>query len=226
MVKNILISTVIFLFNQNLLAYELSSYTNLYKTKNGTVLESLENIEGNKWVIRSNAKHSLFQLEQEAYFEYSEGEILLIEGYRYMSILGGLRKDNQSYKLDKINNIVEYNFNRNRGKVKGIKNFYDNLTMQLQIKIDISKKEDSKLKYDYFDKGRLKLKEFIQPKNQTSGSLSKSIIQLREKRDDTRIFEIWLDKNINLKTIKVIQSGPGFKLNWILDDKKAMPLEE
>ena len=122
MVKNILISTVIFLFNQNLLAYELSSYTNLYKTKNGTVLESLENIEGNKWVIRSNAKHSLFQLEQEAYFEYSEGEILLIEGYRYMSILGGLRKDNQSYKLDKINNVVEYNFNRNRGKVKGIKN--------------------------------------------------------------------------------------------------------
>ena len=91
--------------------------------------------------------------------------------------------------------------------------------MQLQIKIDISKKEDSKLKYDYFDKGRLKLKEFIQPKSQTSGSLSESIIQLREKRDDTRIFEIWLDKNINLKTIKVIQSGPGFKLNWMLDDK-------
>lgn len=219
MVKNILISAVILVFNQNLLAFELSSYSNLYKTKNGVVLETLENLEGNKWVIRSNAKHSLFQLEQETYFEYSEGEIILIEGFRYMSILGGLRKDNQSYKLDRVNNVVEYNSNRNRGKVKGIKNFYDNLTMQLQMKIDISSKESNKLKYDYFDKGKLKSKEFIQLKNHSSSSLSKTIIRLREKRDDTRLFEIWLDKNINLKTVKVIQSGPGFKINWILDSK-------
>ena len=114
---------------------------------------------------------------------------------------------------------MEYNFNRNRGKVKGIKNFYDNLTMQLQMKIDISSKESNKLKYDYFDKGKLKSKEFIQPKNHSSSSLSETIIRLREKRDDTRLFEIWLDKNINLKTVKVIQSGPGFKINWILDSK-------
>ena len=63
-----------------------------------------------------------------------------------VSDIAKLQKNkNENKVLDKINNIVEYNFNRNRGKVKGIRNFYDNLTMQLQIKIDISKKEDSNL---------------------------------------------------------------------------------
>ena len=54
--------------------------------------------------------------------------------------MGGIRKDHQSYKIEKNNNKMFVNFSsgKNDGSIEIFDNFYDNLTLQVQIKLKFS----------------------------------------------------------------------------------------
>ena len=165
MVKNILFKVLFCFFCNQIFLFDLNPYENYYSSKpTGSVKETLEKVSENSWKISSFGKHPLFTIKQESIFSIDNGNVILESGFRKLDILGGLRKDHQTYKVEKEGDqkIIVYSFGKKKGSIEIEENFYDNLTLQIQIKMNYLKKDEFKI--NYFDKGKIKIKSFLNKK--------------------------------------------------------------
>ena len=163
-------------------------------------------------------KHPLFTINQESIFSIDKGNVFLESGYRKLDILGGLRKDHQTYRVDKIGDkkVVIYSFGRKKGSIEIEENFYDNLTLQIQIKMNFLKNDQFKI--NYFDKGKIKIKSFLNKRDEIIyKSKPVEVFEFTEQREDKRYFKFLIKNDSDMETIKVFQGGRGFNIDWELD---------
>ena len=105
MARNILFKLLFCFFCNQIFLFDLNPYENYYSSKpTGSVKETLEKISENSWKISSFGKHPLFTIKQESIFSMDDGNVILESGLRKLDILGGLRKDHQTYKVEKEGN--------------------------------------------------------------------------------------------------------------------------
>ena len=219
MVKNILFKVLFCFFCNQIFLFDLNPYENYYSSKpTGSVKETLEKISENSWKISSSGKHPLFTIKQESIFSIDNGNVILESGFRKLDILGGLRKDHRTYKVEKKGDqkIIVYSFGKKKGSIEIEENFYDNLTLQIQIKMNYLKKDEFKI--NYFDKGKIKIKSFL---NKREEIIYKSkpieVFEFTEQRKDKRYFKFLIQNDSDRETIKVFQGGRGFNVDWELD---------
>ena len=219
MVKNISIKLLLLFLSSQIFLFEIKPYDNFYSSKpSGSVEEKLEKVSENVWKISSIAKHPLFTLNQESIFEIKNKTIVLKSGYRKLDVLGGIRKDYQNYKVVNLNEkkVLEFSFGKKNGTIEIYENFYDNLTLQLQFKLDLLKQDQ--IRIDYFDKGKIKKKIFnMKSKEVLFNSNLVEVIEYEESREDKRYFAFQITNDKERNTIRVLQRGRGFNLEWQLD---------
>lgn len=219
MVKNILIKVLFCFFCNQIFLFDLNPYENYYSSKpNGSVKETLEKISENSWKISSFGKHPLFTIKQESIFSIDNGNVVLESGFRKLDVLGGLRKDHQIYKVEKEGDrkIIIYSFGKKKGSIEIEENFFDNLTLQVQTKLNYLDKNQFKI--NYFDKGKIKIKSFLNKKEKIIyKSKPVEVFEFTEQREDKRYFKFLILDNSNKETIKVFQGGRGFNIDWELD---------
>ena len=219
MVKNILFKVLFCFFCNQIFLFDLNPYENYYSSKpTGSVKETLEKISENSWKISSSGKHPLFTIKQESIFSIDNGNVVLESGFRKLDILGGLRKDHQTYKVEKEGDrkIIIYSFGKKKGSIEIEENFYDNLTLQIQTKMNFLKKDQFKI--NYFDKGKVKIKAFLNKRNEIIyKSKPVEVFEFTEQREDKRYFKFLIRNDSNKETIKVFQGGRGFNVDWELD---------
>ena len=219
MVKNILFKLLFCFFCNQMFLFDLNPYENYYSSKpTGSVKEILVKISENSWKISSFGKHPLFTIKQESIFSIDNGNVVLESGFRKLDILGGLRKDHQTYKVNKEGDrkIIIYSFGKKKGSIEIEESFYDNLTLQIQIKINLLKKDQFKI--NYFDKGKIKIKSFLNTKEEIIyKSKPVEVFEFTEQREDKRYFKFLIRNDSDKETIKVFQGGRGFKVDWELD---------
>ena len=219
MVKNILFKALLCLFCNQTFLFDLNPYENYYSSKpTGSVKETLEKISENSWKISSFGKHPLFTIRQESIFSIENGNVVLESGFRNLDILGGLRKDHQTYKVKKEGDrkIIIYSFGKMKGSIEIEENFYDNLTLQIQTKMNFLKKE--RFKINYFDKGKIKIKSFLNKREKIIyKSKAVEVFEFTEKREDKRYFKFLIQNDSEKETIRVFQGGRGFNVDWELD---------
>ena len=219
MVKNILFKVLFCFFCNQIFLFDLSPYENYYSSKpTGSVKETLEKISENSWKISSSGKHPLFTIKQESIFSIDNGNVVLESGFRKLDILGGLRKDHQTYKVEKEGDrkIIIYSFGKKKGSIEIEENFYDNLTLQIQTKMNFLKKDQFKI--NYFDKGKVKIKAFLNKRNEIIyKSKPVEVFEFTELREDKRYFKFLIRNDSNKETIKVLQGGRGFNVDWELN---------
>lgn len=219
MVKNILFKVLFCFFCNQIFLFDLNPYENYYSSKpTGSVKETLEKISENSWKISSSGKHPLFTIKQESIFSIDNGNVVLESGFRKLDVLGGLRKDHQTYKVEKEGDqkIIVYSFGKKKGSIEIEENFYDNLTLQIQIKMNYLKKDEFKI--NYFDKGKIKIKSFLNKKEEIIyKSKPVEVFEFTEQREDKRYFKFLIQNDSDKETIKVFQGGRGFNVDWELD---------
>jgi len=219
MVKNILFKVLFCFFCNQTFLYDLNPYENYYSSKpTGSVKETLEKISENSWKISSFGKHPLFTIRQESIFSIDNGNVVLESGFRNLDILGGLRKDHQTYKVKKEGDrkIIIYSFGKKKGSIEIEENFYDNLTLQIQTKMNFLKKEEFKI--NYFDKGKIKIKSFLNKREKIIyKSKAVEVFEFTEQREDKRYFKFLIQNDSDKETIRVFQGGRGFNVDWELD---------
>lgn len=219
MAKSILFKVLFCFFCNQIFLFDLSPYENYYSSKpTGSVKETLEKISENSWKISSSGKHPLFTIKQESIFSIDNGNVVLESGFRKLDILGGLRKDHQTYKVEKEGDrkIIIYSFGKKKGSIEIEENFYDNLTLQIQTKMNFLKKDQFKI--NYFDKGKVKIKTFLNKRNEIIyKSKPVEVFEFTEQREDKRYFKFLIRNDFNKETIKVFQGGRGFNVDWELN---------
>lgn len=219
MAKNILFKILFCFFSSQIFLFDLNPYENIYSSKpTGSVKETLEKISENNWKISSVGKHPLFTIKQESIFSIDNGTVILESGFRKLDILGGLRKDHQSYKIEKKNDkkFVTYSFGKKKGSFEIEENFYDNLTLQVQIKMNFLKNDQ--IEINYFDKGIIKRKSFTNKKNEVVyKSKNIKVFEFTEQREDKRFFKFLIKDDSDKETIRVLQGGRGFSVDWELN---------
>ena len=219
MVKNILFKVLFCFFCNQIFLFDLNPYENYYSSKpTGSVKETLEKISENIWKISSFGKHPLFTIKQESTFSLDNGIVVLESGFRKLDVLGGLRKDHQTYKVEKEGDrkIIIYSFGKKKGSIEIEENFYDNLTLQIQTKMNFLKEDQFKI--NYFDKGKIKIKSFLNKREEIIyKSKPVEVFEITEQREDKRYFKFMILNDSNKETIKVFQGGRGFNVDWELD---------
>ena len=219
MAKSILFKFIFFIFSSHVFMLDLKPYENSYFSKpNGTVKEKLEKISDNIWKMTSLGKHPLFTIKQESIFRVNDGNVILESGFRNLDILGGLRKDYQSYKIERKDNqkILTYSHGKKKGTLEILDNFYDNLTLQIQIKLSLLDKD--KIEINYLDKGKIKIKTFLIKKTKINYKLETvEVFEISEQREDKRYFRFFIKNDSSKDTLIVSQGGRGFDVDWELD---------
>ena len=219
MVKSILFKILLCIFCNQMFLFDLNPYENYYSSKpTGSVKETLEKISENSWKISSFGDHPLFKIKQESIFSIVNGNVVLESGYRNLDVLGGLRKDYQAYKVEKEGDkkIIVYSYGKKKGSIEIEENFYDNLTLQIQIKMNYLKEDQFQI--NYFDKGKIKIKSFLNKRDEIIyKSNTVEVFEFTEQREDKRYFKLLIKNDSDRETIKVFQGGRGFNVNWELD---------
>ena len=219
MVRNILFKLLFCFFCNQIFLFDLNPYVNYYSSKpTGSVKETLERLSENSWKISSFGKHPLFTIKQESIFSIDNGNVVLESGFRKLDILGGIRKDYQTYKVDKEGDrkMIIYSLGKKKGSIEIGENFYDNLTLQVQIKMNYLKNDEFKI--NYFDKGKIKIKSFLNKKEEIIyKSKPVEVFEFTEQREDKRYFKFLIRNDSDKETIKVFQGGRGFNVDWELD---------
>jgi len=219
MVKNILFKFLFCFFCNQIFLFDLTPYENYYSSKPaGSVKETLEKISENSWKISSFGKHPLFTIKQESIFSINDGNVILESGFRNLDILGGLRKDHQTYKVKNEGDrkIINYSYGKKKGLIEIKENFYDNLTLQIQIKMNYL--ANNQFKINYIDKGQIKIKSFLNKGDEIIyKSKAVEVFEFTEQREDKRYFKFLIKNDSDKETIKVFQGGKGFNVVWELD---------
>ena len=219
MVKSIFFSLFL-LFSLASNCFVLEEYENSYATEGAEVIETLQKLNEKLWLMESKAKHSLFNFSQRSVFFIENKQIFVTEMQRNLRAFGGLRKENQTYKLNYDTKEVEYTFNKKAGKFNFDNPLYGNLSLQLQLKFDLN--SDSlplSKEYLFLDKGKIKTKKFVTDINKENDE-SFASFKISEIRDDDREYYLWFKKDDFLTTFKIFNDFGPRTATWKLVDSK------
>lgn len=219
MVKSIFFSLFL-LFSLASNCFVLEEYENSYATEGAEVIETLQKLNEKLWLMESKAKHSLFNFSQRSVFFIENEQVFITEMQRNLRAFGGLRKENQTYKLNYDTKEVEYTFNKKAGKFNFDNPLYGNLSLQLQLKFDLN--SDSlplSKEYLFLDKGKIKTKKFVTDINKKNDE-SFASFKISEIRDDDREYYLWFKKDNFLTTFKIFNDFGPRTATWRLVDSK------
>ena len=112
--------------------------------------------------------------------------------------------------------FVNFSSGKNDGSIEIFDNFYDNLTLQVQIKLNFLEKD--KVEINYFDKGKIKKKTFLNQKTKILyKSVTTEVYEFTEQRNDKRFFRFMINNDPKKETLRVSQGGRGFNVEWELN---------
>ena len=219
MVKS-LFSSFLLVFSLTINSFTIREYENFYSTDGAEVIETLKKLDEKYWLMESKAKHSLFNFSQRSIFFIENRQIYVTEIEKNLRAFGGLRKENQTFKLNYENKEVEFTFNKKSGKFIFDKPVYGNLSLQLQLKFDLDSNSLPLTKeYLYLDKGKIKTKKFLSDFNNEEDE-SFPAYKISEIRDDDKEYHLWFKQDDFLTTFKIFNDFGPRTATWRLFESK------
>ena len=191
----------LFVIASNLFPINEESYTFKYKESEFKV--NLTNLN-DEWNITYEISHPFFKLSQDTQFSYTN-LIQVSEIKRKLIVMGGLRKIEESYKIDHVTKKIEYI----KGQLTEILQYdgaiYDDLTAHLYLRL-LNIQTDEEITLNVLERGKIRQKKFVKTIS------SPDTIKIKEKKEKDK-FELFFKDN-SKEILKVIQNVNGREFIW------------
>ena len=193
--------TFLFVIASNLFSIDEESYTFKYKESEFKV--NITNLN-DKWNITYEISHPFFKLSQDTQFSYTN-LIQVSKIKRKLIVMGGLRKIEESYKIDHVAKKIEYIKGRLTETLQYDGAIYDDLTAHLYLRL-LNIQTDEEITLNVLERGKIIQKKFIKTIS------SPDTIKIKEKKEKDK-FELFFKDN-SKKILKVIQNVNGREFIW------------
>ena len=193
--------TFLFVIASNLFSIDEESYTFQYKESEFKVnITSLDD----KWNITYEISHPFFKLSQDTQFSYTN-LIQVSEIKRNLIVMGGLRKIEESYKIDHVTKKIEYIKGQLTETFQYDGAIYDDLTAHLYLRL-LNIQTDEEITLNVLERGKIRQKKFVKKIS------SPDTIKIKEKKEKDK-FELFFKDN-SKEIFKVIQNVNGREFIW------------
>ena len=193
--------TFLFVIASNLFSIDEESYTFQYKESEFKV--NITNLN-DKWNITYEISHPFFKLSQDTQFIYTN-LIQVSEIKRKLIVMGGLRKIEESYKIDHVTKEIEYTKGQLTETLQYDGAIYDDLTAHLYLRL-LNIQTDEEITLNVLERGKIRQKKFIKTIS------SPDTIKIKEKKEKDK-FELFFKDN-SKEILKVIQNVNGREFIW------------
>ena len=191
----------LFLIASNLFSINEESYTFKYKESEFKVnITSLDD----KWNITYEISHPFFKLSQDTQFSYTNF-IEVSEIKRKLIVMGGLRKIEESYKIDHVTKKIKYIKGQLTETLQYDGAIYDDLTAHLYLRL-LNIQTDEEITLNVLERGKIRQKKFVKTIS------SPDTIKIKEKKEKDK-FELFFKDN-SKEILKVIQNVNGREFIW------------
>ena len=193
--------TFLFVIASNLFSINEESYK--FKYKESEFKLNITNLN-DEWNITYEIFHPFFKLSQDTQFSYTN-LIQVSEIKRKLIVMGGLRKIEESYKIDHVTKKIEYI----KGQLTEILQYdgaiYDDLTAHLYLRL-LNIQTDEEITLNVLERGKIRQKKYIKTIS------SPDTIKIKEKKEQDK-FELFFKDN-SKEILKVIQNVNGREFIW------------
>ena len=163
----------------NLFSVNEESYTFQYKESEFKV--TITNLN-DKWNITYEISHPFFKLSQDSQFSYTN-LIQVSEIKRKLIVMGGLRKIEESYKIDPVTKKIKYIKGQLTETLQYDGAIYDDLTAHLYLRL-LNIQTDEEITLNVLERGKIRQKKFIKTIS------SPDTIKIKEKKEKDK-FELF-----------------------------------
>ena len=191
----------LFVIASNLFPINEESYTFKYKESEFKV--NLTNLN-DEWNITYEISHPFFNLSQDTQFSYTN-LIQITEIKRNLIVMGGLRKIEESYKIDHVTKKIEYKKGQLTETLQYDGAIYDDLTAHLYLRL-LNIQTDEEITLNVLERGKIRQKKFIKTIS------SPDTIKIKEKKEKDKFEQFFKDNSKEI--LKVIQNVNGREFIW------------
>ena len=191
----------LFVIASNLFPINEESYTFKYKESEFKV--NLTNLN-DEWNITYEISHPFFKLSQDTQFSYTN-LIQVSEIKRNLIVMGGLRKIEESYKIDPVTKKIKYIKGQLTETLQYDGAIYDDLTAHLYLRL-LNIQTDEEITLNVLERGKIRQKKYIKTIS------SPDTIKIKEKKEKDK-FELFFKDN-SKEILKVIQNVNGREFIW------------
>ena len=146
--------TFLFVIASNLFSINEESYTFQYKESEFKV--TITNLN-DKWNITYEISHPFFKLSQDTQFSYTN-LIQVSEVKRKLIVMGGLRKIEESYKIDHVAKKIKYIKGQLTETLQYDGVIYDDLTAHLYLRL-LNIQTDEEITLNVLERGKIRQKK-------------------------------------------------------------------
>jgi hypothetical protein len=193
--------TFLFVIASNLFSINEESYKFKYKESEFKV--NITNLN-DEWNITYEISHPFFKLSQDTQFSYTN-LIQVSEIKRKLIVMGGLRKIEESYKIDHVTKKIEYIKGQLTETLQYDGAIYDDLTAHLYLRL-LNIQTDEEITLNVLERGKIRQKKFVKTIS------SPDTIKIKEKKEKDK-FELFFKDN-SKEILKVIQNVNGREFIW------------
>ncbi len=193
--------TFFFVIASNLFSINEESYKFKYRESEFKV--NLTNLN-DKWNITYEISHPFFKLSQETQFSYTN-LIQVSDIKRKLMVMGGLRKIEESYKIDQVTKKIKYIRGQLTETLQYDGAIYDDLTAHLYLRL-LNIQTDEEITLNVLERGKIRQKKFVKTIS------SPDTIKIKEKKEKDK-FELFFKDN-SKEILKVIQNVNGREFIW------------
>ena len=193
--------TCLLVIASNLFPINEESYTFKYKESEFKV--NITNLN-DKWNITYEISHPFFKLSQDTQFSYTN-LIQVSEIKRNLIVMGGLRKIEESYKIDHVTKKIKYIKGQLTETLQYDGAIYDDLTAHLYLRL-LNIQTDEEITLNVLERGKIRQKKFVKTIS------NHDTIKIKEKKEKDK-FELFFKDN-SKEILKVIQNVNGREFIW------------
>ena len=161
----------LFVIASNLFPINEESYTFKYRESEFKV--NLTNLN-DEWNITYEISHPFFKFSQDTQFSYTN-LIQISEIKRNLIVMGGLRKIEESYKIDHVTKKIEYIKGQLTETLQYDGAIYDDLTAHLYLRL-LNIQTDEEITLNVLERGKIRQKKYIKTIS------SPDTIKIKEKK--------------------------------------------
>ena len=191
----------LFVIASNLFPINEESY--IFKYKESEFKVNLTNLN-DEWNITYEISHPFFKLSQDTQFSYTN-LIQITEIKRNLIVMGGLRKIEESNKIDHVTKKIEYIKGQITKTLQYDGAIYDDLTAHLYLRL-LNIQTDEEITLNVLERGKIRQKKFVKTIS------SPDTIKIKEKKEKDK-FELFFKDN-SKEILKVIQNVNGREFIW------------
>ena len=162
----------LFVIASNLFPINEESYTFKYKESEFKV--NLTNLN-DEWNITYEISHPFFKLSQDTQFSYTN-LIQVSKVKRKLIVMGGLRKIEESYKIDHVAKKIKYIKGQLTETLQYDGVIYDDLTAHLYLRL-LNIQTDEEITLNVLERGKIRQKKFVKKIS------SPDTIKIKEKKE-------------------------------------------